>query len=208
MRFRLKSISTYVYFLVWLAFSFLYVASESFGPVANGNGKVLLNGPYANTFNDLYSCLFGLIVIAAIFGTVHPARLSARHLPDSVHQTDLQIRLPWGPLGRIVRHDRSDLHGLDDRHLSRNLRAVGGSRPHRAQSFGVVSAALPVDRRGADIFHRLAVLRGRRAHAQDLHRVSAGRGAVHALRHRPHGILGDSLAGAFLVAAFSTRSGC
>jgi ABC-2 type transport system permease protein len=69
MRFRLKSISTYVYFLLWLTFSFLNVASESFGPIANGNGKVLLNGPYANTFNDLYSCLFGLIIIAAIFGT-------------------------------------------------------------------------------------------------------------------------------------------
>jgi ABC-type transport system involved in multi-copper enzyme maturation permease subunit len=68
-RFRLKSVSTYVYFFLWLAFSFLNVASESFGPIANGNGKVLLNGPYANTFNDLYSCLFGLIIIAAIFGT-------------------------------------------------------------------------------------------------------------------------------------------
>ena len=69
MRFRLKSVSTYVYFFLWLAYSFLNVASESFGPIANGNGKVLLNGPYANTFNDLYSCLFGLIIIAAIFGT-------------------------------------------------------------------------------------------------------------------------------------------
>jgi ABC-type transport system involved in multi-copper enzyme maturation permease subunit len=69
MRFRLKSISTYVYFLLWLTYSFLNVASESFGPIASGNGKVLLNGPYAITFNDLYACLFGLIIIAAIFGT-------------------------------------------------------------------------------------------------------------------------------------------
>src|ERR1700729_935603 len=68
-RFRAKSISTYVYFLIWIPFSFLSVASESFGPVGNSNGKVLLNGPWANSFNDLYSCLFGLIVIAAIFGT-------------------------------------------------------------------------------------------------------------------------------------------
>jgi ABC-2 type transport system permease protein len=68
-RFRAKSISTYVYFLIWIAFSFLSVASESFGPVGNSNGKVLLNGPWANSFNDLYSCLFGLIVISAIFGT-------------------------------------------------------------------------------------------------------------------------------------------
>ena len=68
-RFRAKSVSTYVYFLVWIAFSFLSVASESFGPVGFTNGKVLLNGPWANAFNDLYSSLFGTIVIAAIFGT-------------------------------------------------------------------------------------------------------------------------------------------
>src|SRR5271154_1876808 len=69
LRFRIKSISTWVYFLIWFTFAFLSVASESFGPVGNSNGKVLLNGPYANTLNDLGSCLFGVIVIAAIFGT-------------------------------------------------------------------------------------------------------------------------------------------
>ncbi len=69
LRFRAKSLSTYVYFLLWLAFSFLCVASENFGPVANSNGKVLLNGPYAITLNDQFSCLFGMIIIAAIFGT-------------------------------------------------------------------------------------------------------------------------------------------
>jgi ABC-2 type transport system permease protein len=69
LRFRAKSISTYVYFLIWSAFSFFCIASESFGPVANSNGKVLLNGPYANTLDDTYSCLFGMIIIAAIFGT-------------------------------------------------------------------------------------------------------------------------------------------
>jgi ABC-2 type transport system permease protein len=69
LRFRAKSPSTYVYFLLWLAFSFLCVAAENFGPVANGNGKVLLNGPFAITLNDQVACLFGLIVIAAIFGT-------------------------------------------------------------------------------------------------------------------------------------------
>jgi ABC-2 type transport system permease protein len=69
LKFRAKSISTYVYFLCWLAFSFFCVASESFGPVGNSNGKVLLNGPYANTYNDIGACLFGVIIIAAIFGT-------------------------------------------------------------------------------------------------------------------------------------------
>jgi ABC-2 type transport system permease protein len=69
LRFRAKSLSTYVYFLLWVTFSFLCVASENFGPVANSNGKVLLNGPFAITFNDQSACLFGLIIMAAIFGT-------------------------------------------------------------------------------------------------------------------------------------------
>jgi ABC-2 type transport system permease protein len=69
LRFRAKSVSTYVYFFAWLAFSFLCVASENFGPLASTNGKVLLNGPYAIALNDAYACLFGIIVMAAIFGT-------------------------------------------------------------------------------------------------------------------------------------------
>ena len=69
LRLRRKSISTYIYFLAWTAFSFLCVASESFGPIGSGNGKVLLNGPYAAYFNFVYIALFGIIIIAAIFGT-------------------------------------------------------------------------------------------------------------------------------------------
>ena len=69
LKFRAKSVSTYMYFLIWLLFSFFCVASESFGPVGAANGKVLLNGPYANTFDDIGASLFGVIIIAAIFGT-------------------------------------------------------------------------------------------------------------------------------------------
>ena len=69
LKFRFKSPSTYIYFAVWLAFNFFDVASESFGPVGNTNGKVLLNGPYANIFNDIGISFFGVIIIAAIFGT-------------------------------------------------------------------------------------------------------------------------------------------
>lgn len=65
---RAKSLSTYVYFAIWTLFSFFCVASESFGPVGSANGKVLLNGPYANTFDDVGAALFGVIIIAAIFG--------------------------------------------------------------------------------------------------------------------------------------------
>jgi ABC-2 family transporter protein len=69
LKFRFKSISIYIYFLLWFTFSFLCVASESFGPTGNNNGKILLNGPYANIYNDIGISFFGLIVIAAIFGT-------------------------------------------------------------------------------------------------------------------------------------------
>jgi ABC-2 type transport system permease protein len=66
-KFRLKSLSTYVYFLIWFAMSFMSVAAEDFGPV--GNGKVLLNGPWATTTYYILLTMFGVIVIAAIFGT-------------------------------------------------------------------------------------------------------------------------------------------
>jgi ABC-2 type transport system permease protein len=69
LKFRAKSYSTYVYFLLWFAFEFLSVASESFGPIGYANGKVLLNGPFANTYNYIGASFFGVIVIAAIFGT-------------------------------------------------------------------------------------------------------------------------------------------
>ncbi|HEX8944453.1 MAG TPA: ABC transporter permease [Gemmatimonadaceae bacterium] len=69
LKFRAKSVSTYVYFLMWVAFSFLSVASESFGPVGASNGKVLLNGPWAISYNAFGASLFGVIIIAAIFGT-------------------------------------------------------------------------------------------------------------------------------------------
>src|SRR5580658_426235 len=69
LKFRFKSLSTYIYFAVWFAFSLLDVASEGFGPIGSSNGKVLLNGPYANIFNDIGVSFFGIIVIAAIFGT-------------------------------------------------------------------------------------------------------------------------------------------
>ena len=69
LKLRAKSISTYVYFLMWFTFEFLNIASEGFGPIGSANGKVLLNGPYANTYNYIGASFFGVIVIAAIFGT-------------------------------------------------------------------------------------------------------------------------------------------
>ena len=66
-KFRLKSPSTYVYFGLWFLLSFLTVAAEDFGFVRNG--KVLLNGPYASFLDHVLFGMFGMIIIAAIFGT-------------------------------------------------------------------------------------------------------------------------------------------
>jgi ABC-2 type transport system permease protein len=67
LKFRLKSLSTYVYFTLWFFLSFFSIAAEDFINV--GNDKILLNGPFSNTILQIIFCLFGVIVIAAIFGT-------------------------------------------------------------------------------------------------------------------------------------------
>jgi ABC-2 type transport system permease protein len=67
LKFRLKSLSTYVYFVLWFLLSFLSIAAEDF--ISTGNGKQLLNGPFSNTILYTFFTLFGTIIIAAIFGT-------------------------------------------------------------------------------------------------------------------------------------------
>ena len=67
LRFRLKSLSTYVYFGLYFVLSFLAIAAEDF--ISAGNGKQLLNGPYATSVIYSFFTLFGAIIIAAIFGT-------------------------------------------------------------------------------------------------------------------------------------------
>src|ERR1700749_3028150 len=66
-KFRLKSLSTYVYFALWFLLSFLAIAAEDF--INTGNGKQLLNGPFSTTILYIFFTLFGTIIIAAIFGT-------------------------------------------------------------------------------------------------------------------------------------------
>jgi ABC-2 type transport system permease protein len=66
-KFRLKSLSTYVYFALWFLLSFLAIAAEDF--INTGNGKQLLNGPFSSTILYTFFTLFGTIIIAAIFGT-------------------------------------------------------------------------------------------------------------------------------------------
>ena len=67
LRLRLKSLSTYCYFFLWALIGFLSVGASDFGPV--GAGKLLLNGPFAIAVIYSQLCFFGIIVMAAIFGT-------------------------------------------------------------------------------------------------------------------------------------------
>src|SRR5215472_3417024 len=70
---RLRRISTYVYFLVFLSLSALFVcmaggaipgASVDFGTA----GKVMLNSPYALNNIIVYVSLFGIVITAALAG--------------------------------------------------------------------------------------------------------------------------------------------
>jgi ABC-2 type transport system permease protein len=67
LKFRAKSFSTYVYFALFFFLSFFCIAAEDF--LNTGNEKVLLNGPTATSIIYIIFCLFGSIVMAAIFGT-------------------------------------------------------------------------------------------------------------------------------------------
>ena len=66
MKLRLRSVSTYIFFLIPFAMMFFAVSVSDFGPV--GAGKVLLNGPYSLLLNFSQLTIFGTILMAAIFG--------------------------------------------------------------------------------------------------------------------------------------------
>lgn len=66
-KFRFKSLSTYVYFLMWFLITFFAISARDF--ITTGNGKQLINGPYSTTTLYAFEDIFGTIVIAAIFGT-------------------------------------------------------------------------------------------------------------------------------------------
>jgi ABC-2 type transport system permease protein len=65
-KFRMRNISTYCFFALWLALTALFVASPDF---FIGPGKVLANGPYVTQMFDFIFCFYGSIIMAATFGT-------------------------------------------------------------------------------------------------------------------------------------------
>ncbi len=67
-RFRLKRVSTYVYFAIWFFMAFFSVSVRQFGPGSTG-GKVFVNSPYVIVQLMSTLMVFGLVVVSAIFGT-------------------------------------------------------------------------------------------------------------------------------------------
>ena len=67
LKFRAKSISTYVYFALFFFLSFFSIAAEDF--FSTGNDKILLNGPGSTSILYTIFSFFGSIIMAAIFGT-------------------------------------------------------------------------------------------------------------------------------------------
>jgi len=63
---RLKSVSTYCFFLLWVVLTFLLVVAPD---ITIGPGKILGNSPFVTQILDFQLCFFGAIVMAAIFGT-------------------------------------------------------------------------------------------------------------------------------------------
>ena len=63
---RLKSVSTYCFFGLWLLVAFLF---EGFSNYTMPPGKMLVNGPFITQLFDFQFSFFGVIVMAAIFGT-------------------------------------------------------------------------------------------------------------------------------------------
>jgi hypothetical protein len=66
LKFRAKSVSTYVYFLIFFGLSFMGVTLEDFSFI--GPGRVLLNGPFATIRQDFNLSAFGMLVLSGIFG--------------------------------------------------------------------------------------------------------------------------------------------
>ena len=153
-----------------------------------GNGKVLLNGPWAISFYCILGGIYGIIVISAIFGTsilrdfqrdtyqlifTKPiskvAYLGGRWAGSFVTTvavfTGIPIGVfagtfaPWADHSRMV------------------------SRPPL-----VVCTTFPLHHGSSNLLPGVAVLLRGCADTQDLHRLSPGRDAVHAVSHRAHSL--------------------
>jgi len=94
----------------------------------------MLNGPYANIYNDIGISFFGVIVIAAIFGTSILRDFQRDNYSDLVYEADLKFAYLGGTLGRVVRHYCLRFLGTAVRRVFRYSCPLGRPRPHRPES--------------------------------------------------------------------------
>ncbi|MGB9467174.1 MAG: hypothetical protein WBR10_18860, partial [Candidatus Acidiferrum sp.] len=66
LKLRLKSVSTYIFFLLAALLPFFSVSTQGIGPI--GSGKVFLNSPFAVLLITTFVMFYGSILLAAIFG--------------------------------------------------------------------------------------------------------------------------------------------
>ena len=115
LKLRFKSLSTYVYFALWFCLAFLSIAAQDF--LNTGNDKILLNGPFATSILYLMMSFFGMLVIAAIFGTsilrdfqrdtyqilftkpINSDQIrTAVTKSGSFSEPEISVKVPWRPL--------------------------------------------------------------------------------------------------------------
>jgi hypothetical protein len=167
-------------------------------------GKILLNGPYANIYNDIGISFFGLIVIAAIFGTsilrdfqrdtiqilfTKPiskfAYLGGRWAGSFVATIFAFSGLLFGEFFGTVA-PWADHSRIGPNHLSWYLQPF----------FSIV--VFQIFFLGS-LFFLVAALSLPLSLSQDLHRLPAGRGNLHALHYRRQCLWRHAFARALLV---------
>ena len=142
LKFRFKSLSTYIYFAVWFAFSFLDDRQRELRPHRQLQRQGAAQRSLRQHLQRYRHQLLRHHRDRRDLWHLHPARFPARHHPDSLHQAHLEVRLPRRPLGRVFRRHRLRLLRPALRRVFRHARPLGRPRPHRSQPPLLVSAAV------------------------------------------------------------------
>ena len=169
LKFRLKSVSTYVYFRPLVHLSFLSIAAEALSPSVTM--KMLLNGPFANS---LLSSSASSALLSSQRSSGHRFCATSSAIPTNFSsQSPSPNLLIWAddglvPSSQLFSPFRSALRRV----LARSLR--GPTILVSAQASSLVSAAvLSIGR--TDLLSWIIVLSRCRALPQDLYRLPTGR---------------------------------
>jgi hypothetical protein len=182
LKFRAKSISTYVYFLLFFALSFMAspAKTSSSAPAMAKSCSTAPTPPASTTSSSASSAHHH----GRHLRHLHPARLPARHHTRSSSPS----RSPSSPTSAAAGPAPSSppsLSSPDARSADSSARSPPGpttpASPNGAAHWYFQPSS---HHRRPDLLPRLALLSHRRPLPQDLHRLSAGRGDLHPLPHR------------------------